>query len=464
MKRPLLFAAVVAAVIVGTVIVLTVGPLSITGQSDHSLEPLWSSETARDVETNHHKLGATRDGELILAPVAVPAGHESIEESQAGQGDHEHSDQAHGGHDHDHGEQTSQSTSSDHTSQSTSSDLTGSSIDDAGQVVAACELVRLNRNGTVEWAYGIPPSNCSAHAVTEPDIDDLDGDGEREIVFGTTENAVVVLEGDGTERRRIDLVSYGHGRPTIGNLTPAPGLEIVASDVRGNVVAADRDGEVWRASVDGTTYPAPIVADVTGDGRPEAVITTSQHTVAFDRHGEPVWETDVGGWTATLGVNATGGDAATLYVGGSSAVVALDGRTGDVVWERPTQGRPTVGAVADVADQPLVYVGSSGGQVLALDAATGDDVWDSTLPGESERRTPAPALGDVTGDGTRDAVVATNEGQLAVIDAADGTLLARYDTGSSVWVPVTLADLTGDGTDEMLVRLGDGRVLALDVV
>lgn len=446
MKRSVALVLAIGLLTGSGAVAFAISPFGVTEQQESELEPLWISDTPREIETNHHKIGATADGSLILAPIAVPAGHESI--GSTGRDDRERDDHHDGdGHRHD-----------THRPTDSGSDSTPSGDGATTGVVAACELVSLNRDGSVDWANGIQPANCTAHSVTEPHFGDLNGDGEREIAYGTTENAVIVLDGNGTELRRVPLESYGHGRPTIDNLTSAPGPEIVASDIRGNVVVADRDGVVWRASADGTTYPAPIVADVTGDGRAEAVITTSQRTVAFDRHGDRVWEAAVGGWTSTLGP-----DSETLYVGGSSAVFAIDGRTGRIEWERRIDGRPTVGGVAESEGRSVVLVGRNGGQILALDADTGERVWVSDRPPEGERRTPAPVLGDVTGDGTIEAIVVTNGGHLSVVDAADGTVTSRYRTGVPVWVPVTLADLDGDGTDEMLVRLGDGRVLALEV-
>lgn len=439
MKRSVALILALVILVGGGAVAFTVSPLGLTEQNEGgTLEPLWISDTPRDIETNHHEIGATADGRLILAPIAVPAGHESI--GSVGEDDHDHDDHERGGHDHQ-----------------TDDDSTPREDGNTTGVVAACELVSLNRDGSVDWAHGVQPANCTAHAITEPHFGDLNGDGEREIAYGTTENAVIVLDKEGEELRRVPLESYGHGRPTIGNLTSTPGPEIVASDIRGNVVVADRDGVVWRASVGGTTYPAPIVADVTGDGRPEAVITTSQRTVAFDRHGDRVWQADVDGWTSTLG-----SDSETLYVGGSNTVFAIDGRTGRIDWERRIDGTPTVGEVAESEGRSLVYVGRNGGQILTLDADTGERVWVSDHPPEGERRTPAPVLGDVTGGGTIEAIAVTNSGHLTVVDAADGTVESSYQTGVAVWVPVTLADLNGDGVEEILVRLGDGRVLALE--
>jgi hypothetical protein len=447
--------ALVIIVVGGGVAAVALGPFAQLDRGESGdLEPLWTSDTQRDIQTNHHKIGASADGELILAPVAVPSGHESIATTSDEGDQHTHHE-----HQHDH----------DHTGEGASGAETSDT--ETNIVSGACELVSLDRNGSVDWAYGIPPENCLAHAVTEPAFGDVTGDGRREIVFGTTENAVVVLDQEGEEVRRIRTESYGHSRPTVANVTAAPGPEIVSSDVRANVVVADRDGVVWRDSVEGTAYPAPIVADVAGGDDPEVVIVTSQRIVAFDTTGDRVWEADIGGWTASIAP-----DASTLYVGGSSTVYAIDGATGDIDWDHPVDGRPTVGAVveadasaaekSDDSEQQsdgrsLVYVGRNGGNVLFLDADSGELVGESERLVDSARQTPAPVVGDLTGDGEREMVLVTNDGLVAVLDAETGTVQARYQTDIPIWVPVTLTDLDSDGASEILVRLGDGRVLAL---
>lgn len=429
-RRSVALAAVIllASVAVGAVVLGDVDPRGPNG----TLEPLWTSDTARDTRGNHHSVGASADGEVVAAPIAVPAsphGHGAEGES----GDATRSDNA----THEH----------------------------AGKSFApgACELVSLERDGSIAWRYQVRPENCSAHALTEPAVADADGDGEREVLFGTTEKAVVVLGPAGAEERRIPLPTYGYGRPTVGNLTAAQGPEIVASDIRGNLVVAEGDRVAWRRSVGGTVYPAPVIADVDADGEPEVLLGSSKTTVAFESDGQIAWRADVPGWTMATG-DVDDDPALEAFVSETGALAALDGRNGTVTWRRTFDATPNARAVADGDGdgQQEVYVALNGGRLVALDAATGDTEWEASVPAAGERLTPAPVVGDLTGDGTLEVVGVTNSGGVAVVAAESGRVTATMQKDMHIWTHATLADLDGDGDSEVLIRRGDGRVLALD--
>lgn len=408
------------------------GPL---GGPSGQLEPVWTSDTARDTRINHHPIGATPDGDLVLAPVAVPA--------SAGDGA---------------GATTSTTTphAHDHTHVSTDA-----GVQTTGR--AACQLVSLTRTGHVEWAYAVPAANCSAHAVTQPGIGDLDGDGKREIAVGTTEKAVVVLAANGSEQYRVPLEAYGYGRPTIADVTDAPGNELVASDIRGSVVVSESDTVAWRASLNGTAYPSPVVRDLDGDGAVEVLVATGERVVAFERTGDPAWTREVPGWTlATADIDD---DAAVETVAtGPTEIVALDGVEGETQWRRTFDGTPNTRVAVDGDGDGAVelYVSLNGGRLLALDAESGETEWESSVPSGGERLTPAPVVGDLTGDGTLEVVAVTNSGGVAVVDAESGTRRATYAADESIWTQPTLTDLDRDGDSELLLRLGDGRVQALD--
>jgi outer membrane protein assembly factor BamB len=401
------------------------------------LEHAWTSDTARETAINHHPVGATADGDLVLAPVAVPAGADGPADATGTTT----ATAAPDGHGHDHS----------HT------------VAGGGPAAGDCALLSLSRTGHTEWAYTVPAANCSAHAVTEPTAGDLTGDGRREVAFGTTEEVVVVLAANGTERYRIPLSSYGYGRPTVGDLTDDPGNELVASDIRGSLVVASGEQVVWRASLNGTAYPSPVVDDVDGDGDSEALVATSRAVVAFDADGERAWTRAVPGWTLATG-DVDADPAVEAFAAGTDEVVALDGEQGAVQWRRSFDGTPTVGTVADGDGDGRgeLYVALNGGRLLALDARTGETEWTARVPTDGQRLTPQPVVGDLTGDGSLEAVGVTNDGGVAVVDAGSGARRATTTVDANLWTRATLSDLDRDGDEEVLLRLGNGRVRALD--
>jgi len=130
--------------------------------SGGELTERWVSETPRDNEVNHHAVGVGPEGKVIVAPVAeVPNSDIPLTDT-------------------------------------------------------SCALVRLTpENGSSLWRTGMPSDDCFTHALTEPAIEDVDSDGELEVIVSSTEDAVIAYSAEsGTEKWRAPLHTYGYGRPT----------------------------------------------------------------------------------------------------------------------------------------------------------------------------------------------------------------------------------------------------------
>lgn len=407
-------AAVIVVLLVSLGAVAGFGILS-TG-NDGDLTELWVGDTARDNEVNHHAIGAGPDGDVVVAPLAeVPNSDVPITDT-------------------------------------------------------SCSLVRLTTDsGTVDWRRGVPAADCFTHALTQPVIADLEGDGEIEVAVSTTQDALVVrAAATGAERFRVPLETYGYGRPTVADVLPAPGSELVTSDIAGGVVLAGADGTVgWRRSLNRTfdrrvsVWAAPVVADVDADGDSEVVLGTSVGPVVLGPRGSVEWS-ERGGATYLATADVDTDDAVEIVTAEGRTVRALDGATGDVQWTRDLESGARIRAAADADDDGTVelFVGLANGQVLALDARTGRTRWTTTVSGE-ESTLVSPVLADVDGDGSDEVVAATRGGAVTVMDAGDGAELGRYERSVPVWTFPTPADIDDDGRAEILVIYGDARVVAL---
>ena len=386
--------------------------------SGGTLDETWVSDTPRDTDINHHAVGVGPDGDVIVAPVAEARGS------------------------------TDQITNT------------------------SCVFARLRpTDGAVLWRNGIPPDDCFVHALTEPAISDLDGDGTPEVVgISSIENALVTYDAeDGSERWRVPLETYGFGRPTIENLTSAPGPEILASDVAGNVVATRANGSVlWRFELNRTGWTertireAPIVDDVDGDSQQEVLLGSDSGPVVLSATGDIEWFRN-GTATYLTATDADGDDALEVFTAGTLSITSYDGESGAGEWNRSiTNGRIREAADADGDGTVELFVGKVGGDVLALDAATGDTEWSTSIASGDSTIVSPPVLGDVDGDDTSEVIAVSEDGRVAVLDADGGSVLARYERNVPILTFATTADIDDDGREEILVRYGDGRVVALD--
>lgn len=389
------------------------------GAAGGDLVELWISDTARENEVNHHPVGVGPSGRVVVAPVAAVPNAEAI---------------------------TNRS----------------------------CSLVRLEPgNGSVRWRASVAPEDCFTHALTQPSVADLDGDGDREVAAATTEDALVVYDAaTGDEQRRVPLPTYGYGRPAVAPLrngsangsTGGSGLSVVVSDIGGNVAVVRGDGTVaWRRALNATVWATPVVRDVDADGGREVVVGSAGGVTALDADGGVLWESPAEATTVAAG-QADDDPAVEVFATWTGTVVALDGATGEVEWRASLDANPRVHAVgdADGDGDPELYASLTTQAVAAIDAGTGEVEWRGNVSGGDRDQMPPPVLADVDGDGGREVVAVANDGTVAVLDPADGSTLAGYERAVRAWTFPTPADLDGDGASEILVRYGDGRVVALD--
>lgn len=426
----------ITAVFVGlaiVVIVLGVGvlvwapPLGQAGDGGR-LVVEWVSETERSIASNHHSPAAARVGDIgvVFAPISGVAHH--------------------------HGDGTA--TRHAHAS-------------------SGCALVTLDgSDGSVRWAYRVPATNCTVHAVADPTVGDIDDDGRVEVLAATTQDALLAFEAlTGNVTFRYKLSSYGYSRPIVANVTGDVGPEIVVVDVRGSVFVVQPDGStVWQDRHASYTWGQPRLGDLDGGGDKELFVALGNGTMIVYKAGTGavVWRRPVVveasiTWTA---VGDTDGDAAqeviVATVGGD--VRAYDGRTGDREWSRDIGRFAAVHAVGDGDGDGTteVYAVAIDGVLRSLAGPTGAVEWSTDITAGPVQMMPPPVLGDVTGDGDPELVAVTNNGRVLVVEPGTGAVLAAYDRGTQIRTQAELADIDGDEAVEIIVMYGNGRVVALE--
>ncbi|WP_246989616.1 outer membrane protein assembly factor BamB family protein [Halorientalis marina] len=377
----------------------------------------WVSDTPRNNSVNHHAVGVGPAGDVVVAPVAEVPG-------------------------------------------------AGTPITNT-----SCALTRLAPvDGATNWRTGMPPEDCFTHALTEPAIRDVDGDGSLEVVVSSTEDALVAYgAADGREEWRVPLSSYGYGRPTVADVRPAAGPEIVTSDIDGVVVLAHGNGTVaWRADLNRTVaqrptvWAAPIVRDFDADGAPEILLGTNSGPVILAADGSVEWyRQSRSEYTAAAQVDDD--PAIEVFTSGTPAVRAFDGATGEQEWRRAVSNA-RIRTATDVDGDGTVelYAGVVGGDVLALEADSGATEWRTAVTTTDDATVNPPVLADLSGDGSAELVAALDSGTVVALDATDGSELSAYEREVPVWTFPTTGDIDDDSRAEVLVRYGDGRVVALD--
>lgn len=325
-----------------------------------------------------------------------------------------------------------------------------------------CGIVAVDGAGDVAWQHLFPPEHCTPHAIGDVTVGSLTADGDPEFFAGTEQETVVGFDAaTGAKTFEHETTSLGFSAPVVADLTGDGRRELVVVDFSGLVQVLRPEGTTaWTTDVGRSVLVDPLVADVTGDGTAELAVSSRPE----DSRGGRVTVFDAAGnrrWTVTLDrpvtsvVNASvSGVDTRIVVATQDGTVSGYDAAGERVWTRSVPERGTVGAT----DGETAYLSTADGSVRAIDVTDGSVRWTRSIAGEA-KQVSAPVLGDVTGDGTLEIAVAGSDGTLAVVDT-DGDLLARHRSGESIYVSPTLADVTGDGTPEVLALYGDGRVAA----
>jgi hypothetical protein len=229
----------------------------------------------------------------------------------------------------------------------------------------------------------------------------------------------------------------------------------------------------------GDAYPTtglsrPALGDVTGDGRTDVVLLSSTGGTAVcvlagnaAHRLDPEVRYPIGGGTPTWFVvgDVSGDGRLDVVVDTTSGILVLTGNAQGTL-DAPV-GYPAADGIPAIGD-----VTGDGRMDLVVSTSTGVCVLAGNLQGTLDPPQCTPAaqgnlvLGDVTGDGRLDAVVVTvNAAAQAYVLAgnAQGTLdpPVGYPLNQDYATGVALGEVTGDGRTDVVVAMGYGFVCIL---
>ncbi|CAK9179759.1 unnamed protein product [Ilex paraguariensis] len=132
----------------------------------------------------------------------------------------------------------------------------------------------------VKWTAQLDLStdtgNFRAYIYSSPTVVDLDGDGNLDILVGTSYGLFYVLDHKGKVREKFPLeMAEIQGAVVAADINDDGKIELVTTDTHGNVAAWTAQGkEIWEAHVKSLVPQGPSIGDVDGDGHTDVVVPT----------------------------------------------------------------------------------------------------------------------------------------------------------------------------------------------
>lgn len=333
----------------------------------------------------------------------------------------------------------------------------GPGYDNAG---LSC-LTAMTFNGKILWQEGTPDSENQLSASDVAfQIHDIDGDGQREVIY-TMDSWINVVEGRSGKRiRRVRTPGTPGSRNTYDRIT---GSAILFCDVSGkgrdsDMLIMDHDRSIWLFdehlkllwSATCHTGHYPYAYDTDGDGKDEIAVGYS----LLDDDGTVIWTRDLqtGGNSTAVTIAATRyPDDTTLsiiYGAGDWGVMILD-LEGNVMVHKPVghvQHAALANFRADLPGMEMVTVSFWGSQGIVQLYDVHGNVYHSFEPGP-----PGSMCLPVNwkGDGEEYFLLNTNPGDGGLFNGM-GKLAATFPDDGHPDLCTAIIDLTGDDRDEIV--------------
>lgn len=300
-------------------------------------------------------------------------------------------------------------------------------------------------------------------------VDDVDGDGSKDLVFGSTDGKIHIYSSSGKEIFRPPYwPKQVNGPITAGvEVTDLDGngnLNILASTMDGTLYCLNAKGkELWRYDTGGKILnTTPLVADMNGTGKQDIILNSGSGRIVqlgSDGYEKLVVNMDNAVHANPIAADTDGDGVKNIIVKDNAGKITV---IGGAEWIASDQGCGDWPFNIDVSD----IDGDGKPEVISTDPK-GDkgifQMWDtegnliSKFP-ISDPAHGAPKIADIDGDGVDDFVIAQADGKVIVCDKngklKEGWPYELKDYG--IYSAPSIIDIDGDGTPEIVYTANNG--------
>ncbi|MCX8057607.1 MAG: FG-GAP-like repeat-containing protein [Ignavibacteria bacterium] len=226
---------------------------------------------------------------------------------------------------------------------------------------------------------------------------------------------------------------------------------------------------IWQRFVGGFTHAVTAIPDINDDGKPDVIATIGEPVYQFQAlngaNGNLIWAYSVpsntGGGKEVIVLNIPGQKPDVIAGAFWGQIYRLKGTTGLPIWTysfgssgAPTQMKILKDVTGDGIDEIAVSILSGG--AACINGANGTAVWFKSTGNTMG----VDIIPDLNGDGSDDVVFAVQNQGALIVNGSNGNDLALYSFGGSTQARevATIPDLDGNGSREILVGSNLGNV------
>ncbi len=321
-----------------------------------------------------------------------------------------------------------------------------------------------------KWVFDSKsPLMSSAAAV------DIDGDGKKEIIFGTKKGQIFCIDEESKKKWEFSLKEkldetesffYDSERiesvpatPTIKDVNDDGELEIVFGTELGMLYCLSNKGELlWKYKAKGAIRGRVLVEDLDGDGSAEVAFgTTSGLFLVLDGNGKERHRFEVEGAIESEPTLCKEGVTQILF-GTEKGRLYSYSPLGKLLWrfeaKGPIRARVAIGRLVDATN---LVVGDTTGMLYCL-STQGEERWHFITEGAIYGHA---TIADVNDDEENEVIVGSCDNRVYCISHR-GERIWSYETDFWIVTSPIVTDIDGDGSLEVVVGSYDHNLYVLD--
>jgi hypothetical protein len=274
----------------------------------------------------------------------------------------------------------------------------------------------LDYAGKEKWNY-----ETGGAIRSSPTIADIDADNRTEIVFGSDDMMVYALDPVGNVLWTIATGGPVSGSPAAADIDDEPGLETIIGSTDGGVyVISSRGILLKRLNINAPTQSTPAIADIDSDGKTEILIGADDHRLYALNYAEATGAS----YLSTGKIRS-----APTVIGQTVVVVSEDGSIYSLKYTETWEGGSAGYMSAALTPE---WKQKTGGEIVASPASTTEMI-----------------------------VIGSKDKSLYVLDARNGAILRKYSTSAPIIASPALVRVNGNGIG-IIFGSSDGTLHILD--